>query len=139
MPTDLNESATTVKKPGHYRNQCRFLEKQRERTENVQNNPGNKNSGAKNSNPKNSNVNNNNNINNHKNSKRAERKPKTVYPPPPVRDVEKQTTPQRYATLELMQPIERLPGTKKRQDKIRSQSQPIKVTILKLLKLRPKI
>ena len=48
------------KKPGHYRNQCRLLKKQREQTEDVQDNPGNKNSGANTSNS-NSNVNNNNN------------------------------------------------------------------------------
>ena len=65
------------KKPGHYRNQCFLLKKQREQTENNQNNPGNKNSGANTSNP-NSNVTNNNN---NKNNNRAERKPKTVYPP----------------------------------------------------------
>ena len=67
------------KKPRHYRNQCRLLKKQQETTENNQNNPGNKNSNTNNSNP-NSNINNNNN-NNKKNSNRAERKPKTVYPP----------------------------------------------------------
>ena len=66
------------KKPGHYRNQCRLLKRQREQTENNQNNPGNKNSDTNTSNP-NSNVNNNNN--NNRNSNRAERKPKTVYPP----------------------------------------------------------
>ena len=66
------------KNPGHYRNQCRLLKKQREQTENNQNFPGNKNSDANTSNP-NSNVNNNNN--NNRNSNRAERKPKNVYPP----------------------------------------------------------
>ena len=65
------------KNPGHYRNQCRLLKKQRETTENNQNNPGNKNSDANTFNP-NSNANNNNN---NRNSNRAERKPKTVYPP----------------------------------------------------------
>ena len=61
------------KKPGHYRNQCRLLKKQREQTENTQNKLGNKNSDVKISNP-NSNVNNNNNNhNNYKNSDRAER------------------------------------------------------------------
>ena len=64
------------KKPGHYRNQCRLLKKQREQTEVNQISPGNKNSDANTSNPR-SNVNNNNN--NNKNSNRAERKPKTVY------------------------------------------------------------
>ena len=64
------------KKPGQYRNQCRLLKKQREQTEKIQNNPGNKNSDANTSHP-NSNVNTNNN---NKNSNRAERKPKIVYP-----------------------------------------------------------
>ena len=67
------------KKPGHYRNQCRFSEKQREQTEKKHNNPGNRNSDGNNFNP-NSNVNNYNN-NNNKNSNRAKRKPKTLYPP----------------------------------------------------------
>ena len=65
------------KKPGHYKNQCRLLKKQREQTENDQNNPGNKNSSANTSNP-NGIVNNNNN---NKSSNKAEIKPKTVYPP----------------------------------------------------------
>ena len=66
------------KKPGHYKNQCRLLKKQREQAENNQNNPGNKNSDAKTSNP-NGNVNNPNN--NNTNSNRTERKPKFVYSP----------------------------------------------------------
>ena len=53
-------------KPGHYRNQCRLLKKQREETENNQNNPGNKNSDAKNYIPDNNT--NNNDHNNFKNS-----------------------------------------------------------------------
>ena len=66
------------RKPGHYRNQCRLLKKKREQTEKNQNTPGNENSDANTSNP-NSIV--NNNKKNNKNSSRAERKPKTVYPP----------------------------------------------------------
>ena len=58
------------KKPRHYRNKCRLLKKQREQTEDAQNNPGNKNSGANTSNSI-SNV--NNNINNNKNSNRAKK------------------------------------------------------------------
>ena len=38
------------KKPGHYRNQCRLLKKQREQTDDTQSNPGNKNRGANTSN-----------------------------------------------------------------------------------------
>ena len=65
------------KKLGQYGNQCRLLKKQREQTHDTQNHPGNKNSGA---NTSNSNINVNNN-NNNKNSNRADRKPKTFYPP----------------------------------------------------------
>ena len=63
------------KKPGHYKNQCRLLKKQREQTENNQNNPVNKNNDANTSNL-------NGKINkNDRNRNRAERRPKTVYPP----------------------------------------------------------
>ena len=57
----------------------------------------------------------------------------------PVRHVEKQTTPQRNATLEPLQPIDRLPGTEDRKDRIKSQKEPIKMTLMKLLKLQPKL
>ena len=120
------------KKPGHYRNHCCLLKKQREQTENNQNNNANKNSDAKTSNP-NSNVNNNNN---NKNSNRAEKNQKLSAHP--VRHVGKQTTPQKNATLEPMQPIDRLTGTEDWKDKIRSQREPTKVTLMKLLKLQPK-
>ena len=66
------------KKPGHHKNQCRLLKKQREQTENNQNNPGNKNSDAKTSNPNGNVINHNYN---NRNTNRAEKKPKTVYPP----------------------------------------------------------
>ena len=56
----------------------------------------------------------------------------------PVRQVEKQTTPQRSATLEPMQPIDRLSGTENRKDTIRSQGEPIKATLMELLQLQPK-
>ena len=55
-----------------------MFKKQREQTENDQNNPGNKNGDANTSNP-NSNVNNENN--NSKNSNRGEKRPETIYPP----------------------------------------------------------
>ena len=40
----------------------------------------------------------------------------------PVRHVEKQTTPQRNVILEPMQPIDGLPGTEDRKERIRSQT-----------------
>ena len=70
------------KKPGQYRNQCHLLEKQGKQAEKLKTLkifPGNKNSGANNSNPNNNNNNNNNNK--HKNSIKAERMSKIVYPP----------------------------------------------------------
>ena len=83
QPTNTNTNRPKpvcqyCEKPGHYRNQCRLLKKQREQTESDQNKPGIKNSDANTSNP-NGNVNNPNN--NNRNSNRVERKPKTVYPP----------------------------------------------------------
>ena len=93
------------KKPGHYKNQCRFLKKQQEQSENNQNDPGNKNCDANNSHP-NGNVDNPNN--NNKNTNRVERKPKTVYPP--CETCGRKTIPQWNSTTEPMQPIDRLPG-----------------------------
>ena len=80
MPTNANQRATTVKKLRKYRNQCRLVKREKEQTENTQNNPGSKNRGANKSIP-NNNTNNNNSNNNYKNSNRAGRKPKTVSPP----------------------------------------------------------
>ena len=67
------------KKPGQYRNQCHLLKKQREQTENTQNNLGNRNSDADSSIPQNK-TKNNNHIN-YKKCNRAEGKPETVHPP----------------------------------------------------------
>ena len=65
---------------------------------------------------------------------------KTVTPIPLTRTaMEKETTPQRNVTLEPMQPIDRLPGIEDRKDKISYQREPIKVIVMKLLKLQPKI
>ena len=121
------------KKPAHYRNQCRLLKKQREQTDKNQNNPGNKNSAANTSNP-NSNISNNNN---NKNSNRAERKPKTNYSPCETCGKTNHSTEKCY--FGPMQPINRLPGIEDRKDKISYQREPIKVNIMKLLKLQPKI
>ena len=61
-PTDPNQSATTLKKPAQYRNQCRLLKRQKEQSEDTPKNPRNKNSGANTSLPNNNtNKNNNNN------------------------------------------------------------------------------
>ena len=124
------------KKPGHYRNQCRLLKREKQQSKDTQNIPGNKNTGAKNSFP-NNNTNKSNN-NNYKNSNRAEGKPKKLFFHP-VRHVGRQTTPKRSATMEPMQPIERVAGIKDRKDKIRSKKEPTKMIQMKLLRLQPKI
>ena len=117
QPTNTNANRPKptchhCKKPGHYRNQWHLLKKQREQTENNQHNPGNKNSAANTSNP-NSNVDNNN-----KKKTVTKLKESQKLSTHPVRHVEKQTTPQRNAILEPMQPTNRLPGTDDRKDKI---------------------
>ena len=56
-----------------------------------------------------------------------------------VRHVAKQTTPQINATLEPMQPTDRLPGTHDRKHRIRSQRGPTKATLMNPLKLQPRI
>ena len=66
-------------KLGHYRNQCRLLNRQKQQSEDTQNIPGNKNSGANNSVP--NNKTNKKNNKNYRNCNRAGRKPKTIYPP----------------------------------------------------------
>ena len=53
----------------------------------------------------------------------------------PVGHVGRQTTPQRNATMEPMQPIDRLPGKDDREDRIRSKKEPNKMTRMKLLRL----
>ena len=135
-PTDPNQRATTSKKSRQNRNQCCLLNKQKEQAEGTQNGAGNKNRGAKNSIPNKNNNKSYDNNNNNENSNSAERKPKNVYP---LRYVAKQTFPQRDATMELTQPVDRLLGTKDRKDEIRSHKEAMKVIQMKLDKLQPKI
>ena len=57
----------------------------------------------------------------------------------PVRHVARQTIPQRNATMEPMQPIDRLAATEDRKDKISFKKEPTKMTRMKLFRLQPKI
>ena len=57
----------------------------------------------------------------------------------PVRNVERQTTPQRNAATEPMQRINRLLGTEARKDRNMSKKDQIKMTPMKLLRLQPTI
>ena len=121
------------KKPRNYRNQCRLLKKQREQTENNQKNPGNKNSAANTSNP-NGNVSNNNN---NKNSNKAERKPKTVYQPCETCGKTNHSTEKSYFGANAANrppPWHRRP---ERQNQVPEKA--TKVTLMKLLRLQPKI
>ena len=123
------------KKPGQFRNQCRLLKKQRKQTEDTQNNTANKNSGANNS-IQNSNVNKSNN-NSPKNSNRANRKPKTVYPPCETCGKTNHSTKKSYFGANAAN--RRLPGIEDHKDRIRSQREPIKVTLMMFRNLQPKI
>ena len=122
------------KKPGHYRNQCRLLEKQREKTENDQNILGNKNSATNISNPK-ANANNNNN---NKNNNKADRKPKTVYPPCETCGKTNHSTEKCYFGANA---ANRTPPRHRRdrRDRIRPQKEPTKMTLMRLPRLQPKI
>ena len=53
----------------------------------------------------------------------------------PVRHVARQTIPHRDAIMELMQPIDRLPGREDRKDKTSSNKEPINMTQMKIAKL----
>ena len=96
------------KKPGHYKNQCRLLRKQREQTDDTHNNPGNKNSGART--VMSTTVTKTETVTKLKGSQKLFTHP--------VKHAVKETTPRRNATLEPMQPIDCLPGTEDRKDKI---------------------
>ena len=111
------------------------MKKQREQTEKNRKNPGNKkNSGANTSNP-NGNVNNHNN--NNRSSNRAERKPRTVYPPCETRGKTNHSTEKCYNGANAANtPAPRQIGP---DTKIRSKREPIKMTQMKLLRLQPKI
>ena len=119
------------RKPGPSRNQCRLLEKQPQQTENNQNNPGNKTVSPI---P----------LTRIATSTIITTTTKTVTEPKgsqklfihPVGRVARQTIPQRNATTEPMQPIDRLPGKQDRTDKIRSKKEPMKRTRMKQFKLQ---
>ena len=53
--------------------------------------------------------------------------------------VVKPTLPQKYATLELTQPIDRFPGADDRKDKLRSINGTLRTIQMKVLQLQPKI
>jgi len=53
--------------------------------------------------------------------------------------VTEQTTPQRNATLEQMQQIDRLPGIADRKDKTKSNREILKTTQMGMSKLQPKL
>ena len=117
------------KKPGQYKNQCRLLKKQREQTENNQ---------TKAMTPilltrtLISTI-----ITTTKTVTEPKESQKLFFHP--VRHVGRQTIPQRKATTEPIQPIDRLAGTEDWKNKIRSKKKPIKMTLKKLLRQQPKI
>ena len=120
------------KRPGHYRYQCRLLKRQKEQSEDTQSNPGKKTVAPI-------------TLSQTTIQTRTTTTTKTVTELKeshkllvhPVRIVEKQTTPQRNATMDPMQSIDRFSGKEDRQDRIRSKKKPIKMTQMKLLRFSP--
>ena len=123
MLTDPNQCATTVKKTGHYRNQCRLLKRQDNSLKilkiiletktmapitlsltTIQTKVTTTTTTTKTV---------------------TELKESQNLFICPMRHVGRETTTQRQATLELMQPIDCLPGTEDRKDRTRSKKEPI--------------
>ena len=125
-------------KPEYYRNHCRLLERQKKQTEDTESNPGNKIKTVAPETPSQTTI---QTITLTTTSTKIvkyliESKKLFMHP---VRHLERQTTPQRIAIMEPIQPTDRLRGTEDQKDRIRSKKEPIKVTRMKLLWLQPKI
>ena len=121
------------KKPGHYRNQCRLLENSENKLKIINIIPETKTVPPI---PLTRTVMSTTITTTKTVTKLKESRKLSTHP---VRHVGKQTTPQKNANLEPMQPIDRLPGIEDRKDKIRYEREPIKVILMKLLKLQPLI
>ena len=124
------------KKPGHYRNQCRQLKREKDQTRNNTNSATNNNGSAQ----TNSNLNNNkvtDNAKGNNTNNQRDRKPRPVFPP--CETCGKQTTPQRDATLEQTQQTDRLPGIDGRRDKTKPNREILKITRMGTSKLHPNL
>ena len=120
------------KKPGHDRNPCHQLSRQKEQAEAIQIKSGNKKCGAISSLP-----NNKNNNNNNKNRHRVEKKPRIV-------DLAYHTCGKINNSLGgchfgATQQTNRLPGTEDRKDRTRSNRETTEIILREVLKLQPKI
>ena len=126
-----------LQKPGHYRNQCRQLKREKDQAQNNTKSAGSNNNNStggqliSNSNNKISNITNANNTNNQK----TENLDLSTHP---MRPVVKLTLPQRNVILEQTQLIDRLPGTDGRMDRIRSNKEMPKTIEMGMFKLQPK-
>ena len=123
------------KKPGHYQNQCRQFKREKDQTRNNTISANNNNGSAQtNSNPNNNKVANNTKGNNI--IKETENQDLSFHP---VRHVVEITTPQRNATLEQMQQIDRLHETDDRKDRTKVNRTMLKATQTAMSKLQPKL
>ena len=118
------------KKAEHYKNQCRSLKKQREKTENKQNNPEKKAVMPIPLTPTATST-----ILTTTTGTVTEPKESQKLFTHPVRHVVRQTIPQRDAIMEPMQTIDRLPGSEDQKDKIRSKKELVKMTQMKIARL----
>ena len=122
------------KKPGHYRNRCRYLKREKNETRNNPNSADNNNniSGQTNCNAK-SKIPNNTNANNTNNQKTED----PDFSTNPVRPVVKLTIPQRIVTLEQTQRRDRLPGIDDWKDKTKFDREMLKTTQMPMFQQHP--
>ena len=123
------------KKPSHYQNQCRQLNREKDQPRN---------------NTKSANINNGSAQTNSNPNKKFQTIPKLTIQIikekedldlffHPVRHVVESTTPQRSVTLEQTQQRDHLPGIGDRRDKTKSSREMHKTTQMEMSKLQPKI
>ena len=137
MLTDPNRRATTVKKPGRYRNQCCLLKSKRSSLKILKTILEAKTVAPIPLSSIPNNITNKNNNNNYKNSNRAERKAKPFYPTCETYGKTNQSTEKcYYGTNAANRPP---PRHRRPENRVRSKKEPTRTTQMKLLKLQPKI
>ena len=123
-------------KPGHYQNQCRQLKREKDQTRNNTNSANNDNGSAQTNSNRNNNTVANNTKGNNVKIKETEYQNLSSHP---VRHVVELTTPQRDATLEQMQRIDRLQEIDDRKDRTKASKIMLKTTQMEVSKLQPKL
>ena len=127
------------KKPGHYQNQCRQLNREKDQTLNNTNSANNNNGSAQtNSNPNNNNKVANNTKGSNINNQR-DRRSRPVFPPCETCGRTNHSTEQRNAILEQTQRTERLHEIDDRKDRTKASRVWLKRTQTEMFRLQPKL